>query len=78
MMGADQLGGFVNPVQQMLLQQAQQQAQNQNQMMGQFVQTESGLVWQPSQVIGAGGDNQQNNSGLVPLAQGQSGRFAHN
>ena len=72
MMGTDQLGGFVNPVQQMLLQQAQQ-AQNQNQMMGQFVQTESGLVWQPSPVLGAGGDTQHNNSGLVQLAQGQSG-----
>ncbi|BFZ03987.1 hypothetical protein BsWGS_07026 [Bradybaena similaris] len=48
MLGADQLGGLLNPLQQMFL-----QAQNQAPMVGQFVQTESGLVWQPTNMFGA-------------------------
>ncbi|XP_035828283.1 nuclear transcription factor Y subunit alpha isoform X3 [Aplysia californica] len=64
MLGADQLGGLINPVQQQMLLQAQ--AQNQNQLVGQFVQTESGLVWQPTGVFG-GAENQP---GLVQLGQG--------
>ncbi|RUS76595.1 hypothetical protein EGW08_015637 [Elysia chlorotica] len=49
MFGADQLANHVNPLQQQLLAQAQQQQQVQHSpMVGQFVQTEGGLVWQPA------------------------------
>ncbi|GFO01380.1 nuclear transcription factor y subunit alpha, partial [Plakobranchus ocellatus] len=52
MFGADQLASHVNPLQQQLLAQAQQQQVQQTPMVGQFVQTEGGLVWQPAGVFG--------------------------
>ena len=51
----------------------QSQAQNQNQLMGQFVQTESGLVWQPTQSVFGGAEN-HSGAGLVQLAQGNAGK----
>lgn len=75
MFGADQLANHVNPLQQQLLAQAQQQQQQvqQTPMVGHFVQTDGGLVWQPASMF-AGGPldaNMANNSVLAAQQQQQ-------
>ncbi|KAK3759515.1 hypothetical protein RRG08_045801 [Elysia crispata] len=70
MFGADQLGNHVNPLQQQLLAQAQQQQVQQTPMVGQFVQTEGGLVWQPAGVFsGAAVDNNMAAAGVLAAQQ---------
>ncbi|GFS05092.1 nuclear transcription factor Y subunit alpha [Elysia marginata] len=72
MFGADQLANHVNPLQQQLLAQAQQQQVQQTPMVGQFVQTEGGLVWQPAGVFaGAPLDTSVANNGVLAAQQQQ-------